>query len=190
MTVAQAITLITLRLGKVETQLLSNGSFADDEDHIMVDKNVIQSLLTRIDALEKRPETSSNSSGASLSQDASQSLSLVKQQFETIKPVVVQSKNALAALKQQFEQTKTELAETKELLAALQNLTMDNSQKIMALNSVFLEGNGTNMFLNDELLNDDEEGESNDLEDELIDSSEVIGMDLKEMIESELNGEQ
>ena len=188
MTVAQAITLITLRLGKVETQLLSNGSFADDDDHIMVDKNVIQSLLSRIDALEKRPETGSNSANG-LPQDASMSLSLVKQQFETIKPVVVQSKNALAALKQQFEQTKTELAETKELLAALQNLTMDNSQKIMALNSVFLEGQGTDMFLNDELLND-EEGEASDLEDELVDSSEVIGMDLKEMIESELNGEQ
>jgi hypothetical protein len=150
----------------------------------MVDKNVIQSLLTRIDALEKRPETSSS---GSLSQDASMSLSLVKQQFETIKPVVVQSKNALAALKQQFEQTKTELAETKELLAALQNLTMDNSQKIMALNSVFLEGQGE---LNDDQLLNDNDDEANDLEDELVDSSEVIGMDLKEMIESELNGEQ
>jgi hypothetical protein len=187
MTIAQAITLITLRLGKVETLLLSNDSFTDDDDHIMVDKNVIQSLLTRIDALEKRPETGSP---GGLSQDASMSLSLVKQQFDTIKPVVVQSKNALAALKQQFEQTKTELAETKELLAALQNLTMDNSQKIMALNSVFLEGQGTDMFLNDDQLVDEMDGDNNDLEDELIDSSEVIGMDLKEMIESELNGEQ
>ena len=128
MTIAQAITLITLRLGKVETQLLegpssSSSSFSEDDDHILVDKNIIQSLISRIDALEKKPSFSPSPSG-------NQDIALLKQQFETIKPIVVQSKQTSTALKLQFDSLKTELSETKELVVTLQNLTMDNSTKI------------------------------------------------------------
>ena len=80
MTIAQAITLITLRLGKVETQMLnglsSGGMDASGEDNVLVDKNVIQSLISRIDALEKKPASASGSSN--------QDVALLKQQFETV----------------------------------------------------------------------------------------------------------
>ena len=184
MTLAQAITLITLRLGKVESQLLNGppSSFTSEEDgdNIIVDKQVIQSLISRIDALEKKPATGAPASN--------QDIALLKQQFETIKPIVVQSKNTGAALKQQIESLKTELAETKELVAALQNLTMDNSTKILALNSVFTQDG--NMFSEDSLEQDFS------AEDELVDdlnadaelvSEEIVGTNLKELIEQEFN---
>jgi hypothetical protein len=192
MTIPQAITLITLRLGKVETQLLNGPSFNhdgrddEDDDHILVDKNVIQSLISRIDALERKPSTTSG-----LNANTSQDIALLKQQFETIKPIVVQSKNASTILKQHLDQVKTELSETKELVAVLQNLTMDNSTKIMAFNSVFntdnndtTDNNDNNMFFGGEL---DQEDLDHDLDHDLDQNLNIIGNNLKEFIEQELN---
>ena len=157
MTLAQAITLITLRLGKVETQLfngLGSGSgqgFTDDEDHILVDKQVIQSLISRIDVLEKKSATT-------VSSGSNQDIALLKQQFDTIKPIVVQSKTTNNALKQQIEGLKTELIETKELVIVLQNLTMDNSNKILAFNSIY-DMNDSSEFLGDEQEEQEQEQE-------------------------------
>jgi hypothetical protein len=204
MTFAQAITLITLRLGKVETQLMngvasgqsmSNGDV--DEDHILVDKSLIHSLINRIDALEKRPSTSASGPAPS-----NQDIMLLKQQFETIKPIVIQSKNSLPVLKQQVDILKTDLNETKELLTALQNLTMDNSNKILALNSVF---NNDGTFLDDNLEpetefeteeafeQDFDATENHNLLDSSLDPNinvnDIMGNNLKELIEQEFNAD-
>jgi hypothetical protein len=195
MTLAQAITLITLRLGKVETQIFnglgqgsSSSGFTGDDDHILVDKSVIQSLISRIDALEKKPSATSVGASASSSQD----IALLKQQFETIKPIVVQSKTMNNALKQQIEVLKTELTETKELLSALQNLTMDNSNKLLAFSSIYDMGNSSD-FLEGEQEGDQEfvEGDqefSGDLSADIV-SEEIMGTNLKELIEQEFNSE-
>ena len=181
MTLPQAITLITLRLGKIETQLMS-GHDLDHESHdnILVDSNIINTLISRIDALEKAPGSVKD-------------IAILKQQFETIKPVVVQSKNTNTALKQQIETLKTELNETKELVIVLQNLTMDNNAKIIALNSVFLES-GNNEFVEEEEEEEVEEEESAVSTEsfESPDSSidQMVGTNLKELIEQELNFEE
>lgn len=171
MTMPQAITLITLRLGKIETQLMNNPGLneSQDGDNIVIDSNIINSLISRIDALEKK-------------NGSVQDISVLKQQFETIKPVVVQSKNSITSFKQQFETLKTELNETKELVSALQNLTMDNNNKILALNSIFLEGAaGDNELIDDLEESASEEEESGD---------QIVGTDLKELIEQEFNLEE
>jgi len=184
MTIAQAITLITLRLGKVETQLMNgptSSGLEENDDNILVDKTLIHSLISRIDALEKRPQGSSSA-------NSNQDIMLLKQQFETIKPIVIQSKNSLPALKQQVDALKTDLNETKELLVALQNLTMDNSNKILAFNSVF---NNDSTFLDDNLENDVEQdfdiAENDTSLDTDLNSSEIMGTNLKELIEQEFN---
>jgi hypothetical protein len=174
MTLPQAITLITLRLGKIETQLMNGldlGHESQDGDNILVDSNIINSLISRIDALEKNPGSTKDTA-------------ILKQQFETIKPVVVQSKNSITALKQQIETLKTELNETKELVIVLQNLTMDNNTKIIALNSVFLEESME--------VEVDELGEALEVEEESDEENDdgVMGTDLKELIEQEFNLEE
>ena len=195
MTLPQAITLITLRLGKVETQLFnsldsgSNSGFTGDDDHILVDKSVIQSLISRIDALEKKPGvTASYGSGASFNQD----IALLKQQFETIKPIVVQSKTANNALKQQIESLKTELVETKELVIVLQNLTMDNSNKILAFNSIYGMNDSSEQELEqeEELLEEELEEDLEEDFEAFEASEEIVGTNLKELIEQEFNSEQ
>jgi hypothetical protein len=83
-------------------------------------------------------------------------------------------------LKQQIEALKTELSETKELIAALQNLTMDNSNKILAFNSIFnVEGQEGEEFVGelvDELVVDE-------LVDELVD-----GGDFEESADESVDG--
>jgi hypothetical protein len=86
-----------------------------------------------------------------------------------------------------MDNLKKELTETKELLAALQNLTMDNSQKILDLtmgNTIDYTGDltGTDMATLDAI----EVGNFSDLQDD-SEQNEIIGTDLKQLIESELN---
>jgi hypothetical protein len=190
-TIAQAITLITLRLGVVETKLMNLSGLHEDrsqqqsvsmdgQDMVLMDNAVLQSITSRLESLEKRSSTGSTSGPE---------MNLLKQQFETVKQSVVQTKTTFVKenkdLKTQVDALKNELSETKELLAALQNLTMDNSQKIMDLS----------VSMPDEFAFD-----SNQNFDETMDQSvditvlndhseqnEIVGTNLKEMIESEIN---
>lgn len=195
MTLPQAITLITLRLGKVETQLheisnqqmgmsmgmgMGNSGMMDenDENMALVDKGLIDSIMSRLESLEKRSPSVGTSSA---------DVTLLKQQFDAIKPSIAQSAKTCVTLtkeqkdnKQQIDTLKSELVETKEFLNALQSLTMDNSQKIFAIMSgedVALDETEVENGALDEDAEDDEEDES----------EEVVGTDLKGLIEQELN---
>jgi hypothetical protein len=196
MTLPQAITLITLRLGSVETKLMNlenNGlsehvpnsfSVEGQENMVLIDNSVLESITSRLESLEKRSAGSSSASGPEVN--------LLKQQFETLKQAVIQSKSVSASLtkdnkdlKINIDNLKQELNETKALLAALQNLTMDNTQKIM------------NMSLHmdqDDMEYDNQDNESMDITDLPSDKldlgdNEIVGTNLKELIESEINAE-
>ena len=229
MTIAQAITLITLRLGAVETKMMAleyetpnqgtGISLDGQENMVLIDKNVIQSIVSRLESLEKRSTTSSGSSVSG------PEVALLKQQFETVKQAVIQTKGATVTIKTQVDSLKTELIETRELLSALQNLTMENSQKLMGFDfqnmdgfseqlldgDIFLDGNALegnalidgNALLNGHSLNGHALN-GNELKDsggsEIQDSNllkeivgtglkEMVGTSLKKLIESEINAE-
>jgi len=190
MTIPQAITLITLRLGVIEAQLMKSGysnnmSFNGESG---IDAEFLQSIMTRLKELENRPTSSpSNALGPELN--------LMKQQFETFKQTVLQTKTATSglvkennALKTQVENMRKELAETKELVAALQNLTMDNSQQILELSM------GATMQYTDEacmcrfssLQEGLTDGNYIDLQDD-NEKNEIVETDLNQLIQSELN---
>jgi hypothetical protein len=193
MSIPQAITLITLRLGIIESRLqnLPEGMLysSDSGMNMGIDPGVFESIMTRLDALEKRPASSTSNSV----QVANSDVGLLKQQFETVKQAVIQQKGSTTnlskenvALKTQIDNLRKELTETKELLATLQNLTMDNSQKIldlsMGINSDY-QGTFEDQMLQESLPTDS--GFTN-LED-LNDENEIVGTDLKQLIECELN---
>jgi len=202
MTIAQAITLITLRLGVVESKLINmpeGGQSININSESGVDSGLLQSVMSRLESLEKR---SSSTAGPSTPE-----LNLLKQQFETLKQTLVQTKGTTTnivkenvALKTQVENLRKELSETKELVAVLQNLTMDNSQKILdlSMNTNFEYNADYNVDLTEAnidnltTLQDNVDGleimdstDLNNLEDS--DSNEIVGTDLKQLIESELN---
>lgn len=198
MTLPQAITLITLRLGTIESKLMNmpEGSQCvgfDGESGI--DAGFLQSIMTRIESLEKRPTMATGSV-------SSPELNVLKQQFETVKQAAVQSKTGFVSLskenvslKTQVENLRKELTETKELVAALQNLTMDNSQKLLDLSIGMNMGyesdftslqNGSNMAQLGDEMTSTEFTELDNLQDD-SEQNEIIGTDLKQLIESELN---
>jgi len=197
--IAQAITLITLRLGKAELQLyelahqMASGGVGQGfsssvegaegaEGMVLIDQNLIDSIMSRLESLEKRSTT--NSVGGSSSAD----VTLLKQQFEAIKPSIAQNTKTTTALtKEQKEHKlvvdalKAELVETKELLAALQAMSMDNSQKIFELMS------GEQLLTDGNLDEDLEEEADLEIESEEVDEVLITGNSLKGLIEQELN---
>ncbi len=189
MTIAQAITLITLRLGSVETKLMSlqNGgqtmsnTFDMDghENMVLIDKNVVESIISRLESLEKRSSTSSASTSGP-------EVALMKQQLENVKQAVMKintSTNGLIKenkdLKTQVSNLRTELNDAKELLQALQNLTMDNSQKLLGLSGESLG----HLMPFDSLEVEEDNGLA-----ETTDEIGSLGTNLKELIENEING--
>ena len=196
MTIAQAITLITLRLGAVESKLMvleheppSQGISYDGQNNmVLVDKHVIESIINRLESLEKRSSTpvSASASGPEMT--------LLKQQFEILKQSLLQTKGSSLKdnkdMKTQVENLKKEIDDTKELVNVLQNLTMNNSQKIFELSA--------NNFENiDETLLDAEQLVDGDIDYSTLlkitefqnDTGDIIETNLKEMIENEMNGQ-
>jgi hypothetical protein len=213
LTVAQAITLITLRLGAIESKLMHmpEGLMNMDEK-TSVDSFVVQSIHSRLESLEKRSDSGTSTSDLSLSPE----LKLFKQQMETIKQAVVQNKNLLAnlvkennMLKTQVENLKKELFETKELSQSLEKMTFENSQSILKLsmNSDNGEVNVLNNMVLDELKNNElydcelydgqfEELQNDQLHNDGLQDDEnqnnelqdgtIFATNLKQLIESEL----
>ena len=186
MTIPQAITLITLRLGILETKIptllesRNNIQIEGHEDMVLVDNNVIQNMSSRLESLEKRSTTSAGTSASG------PEINLLKQQFETLKQSIVQSKSATATLvkdnkdlKVQVDNLNRELNETKELLNALQNLTMDNSQKILDM-SINM-GNDSLNDLDSSML------DNNMLDNNMLDNNMLDNLD-KNMIYNEVIG--
>lgn len=210
MTVAQAITLITLRLGKLETSVgnlmmgsMSSPSYQMDggnENMILVDKSVIDSMNSRLESLEKRTTMPAGS----------RDVELLKQQIEPLRVTVAQNKTAIGALIRDHKDMKTNLSsitsdlnETKELVGSLQNLVMDNSQKIIDLHAMvgtnletdftgeeYLEGQGDEQLEEVHDKQHDEEHDECQYDENVEDQGdgEIVGTNLKELIEQELSG--
>uniref|UniRef100_A0A6C0KMW5 Uncharacterized protein n=1 Tax=viral metagenome TaxID=1070528 RepID=A0A6C0KMW5_9ZZZZ len=163
MTLPQAITLITLRIGSLESKMqnLSNNQpyYSSNEDGLIaIDKSILDSILNRLESVEKR--SSNSSSGNSTTPE----INLVKQQMESIKQTIIQNKTVFVNmgkenkdLKFQIENMKTELFETKEMLNSLQNIALENSQKILnfTLNGVDYLSNEENFDNQNEITYDE-----------------------------------
>ena len=194
MTIAQAITLITLRLGAVESKLMvleheppSQGISYDGQNNmVLIDKHVIESIINRLESLEKRSSTPVSASGPEMT--------LLKQQFEILKQSLLQTKGSSLKdnkdMKTQVENLKKEINDTKELVTVLQNLTMNNSQKIFELSANNFE-NIDETLLDTEQLVDADIDYSNLLKMSEFqnDTGDIIETNLKEMIENEMNSQ-
>ena len=194
LTIAQAITLITLRLGALEAKMMEPGNGMQSqyqtetgENMVAVDRSFMDSIMERLEALEKRPVSSSSNSNSNVN---SNDITLMKQQFETIKQATIQTKNAVVSLtkenkdiKHNFESLNQELESTKELLNNIQAMVMDNNTKILNMTL------GGNLDFNEEPYEQNFDGttifeDSNEISE--LDT-EFIGTNLKELIENEIN---
>lgn len=209
MTIAQAITLITLRLGKVEQSLIDMEcgvtSHPFSEASSSLDKDTLNTIISRIESLERRPVSNS-----------CPEVNMLKQQLEAIKPTIAQSKTSTVSLakenkdlKDEVNALKQELSQLKEnLLGRIDALEMSLTMDDMDMGNVEeqlqvenMNGDGEqeqlNVDENEEVHDDyDEETFEEHVEDIVnnipvdnltITTNEIIGTDLKQMIEQELN---
>ena len=128
-TVAQAITLITLRLGSIETKLM-NGEFGlSSNKNESIDNETLMNVSNRLDALESKINSSSSSD--------------YKQQIDSLTQALIQSKNISNTLmkenkdlKIQMTNFKKEMTDIKELIETVRNLATSNESKIFQMLNV------------------------------------------------------
>ena len=203
MTIAQAITLITLRLGKVEQSIMEiehrepGMSFSGS-----IDDSTVQSIMSRLESLERRPTTSPD-------------VSLLKQQIDSMKPVVAQYKTSSSNLAKENGDLKNEVATLKDeivqLREMLDSLRMDMETYLTSMvhiptqeelnlsenmnfhvdeeeqEDMYMQGEDN--VVDEETEYDEEQHTENVNEEEQVEimTSEIVGTDLKQMIEQELN---
>lgn len=174
MTISQAITLITLRLGAIETKLIHGDKSGMSN---MDNTDILQTIMERLDDLEKQPNEHTDSGSAAVSVE----LGLMKQNMEVMKQSLAQNKGIkeVTNLKNKVEELTNELKQTKELLAVLQNVVLENSQKILELTI----GADSGEY---EFENGDGDGNDEGADLDVDESNELVGNDLKEIIENEL----
>jgi hypothetical protein len=188
MTLAQAITLITLRLGKVETHLQEHDNSQMSGSGL--DSGIIDVIMSRLDALESHGLSQSQSQSPVTNSNANANSSLevtaLKQNVDVLKTAISQSKSSYTSLLNEHKALKQEVESLKAELASLQGLTMENNRQIMKLSlAVDLDGDADLNLEDDgleELSNDDNDND-NTLDNN---NNEIVGTDLKDLIEKEL----
>jgi len=221
LSVSDAIALITLRLGRVET-IVSNlpneprgdgegntgGGQMYDENMRMVDQNVFNSIVSRLDTLEKNQKLliekqKASAVAAPVVQTASAPIKQMVQ--ETIIKDISEEK--MEPMRESIKLVKDDIAELKDLLMKLQSFTMETNKKLtdivfddnipqMFNNSFMFHGAsmmGGSQFKDDEgdgmmsvLENVDEEC----IEDEIVCGNLNKSTNLKELIKQELLNEE
>ena len=175
LSIAQAITLITLRLGAIERSVYQmnfeaiNGGETENPDATLIDKSVFESFLSRLHALEEKEDIDIIQSSNSNSDFTS-----LKQQIDTIKLSIVQNKTIhTKEMKSQIDSLKKKIASTEETM----NQSMNELRELISNMSV----DNTE----DDDVEDDEDDENDEVEVE--DENEIIETNLKAIIEEELN---
>ena len=153
LSISDAIALITLRLGRVETIVsnLPNEPRGDgegvgqvyDENMRMVDQNVFNSIVTRLDTLEKNQKLLIEKQKAvPVSQNTAAPPIKQMVQETIIKDV---SDEKIEPMRETIQVLKDEVSELKDLLMKLQSFTMETNKK---LTDIVFDDNIPQMFNN------------------------------------------
>ena len=130
MTIQNAIALITIRLGRVESIVQNLDSESDgiqnqnSENGVIIDKGVFDNMVSRLDALERGHKL--------LSTKTTAPIVTVPTIVPAIVPAIVTTANneSVTKLTESVEVLKAEIAQVKDLLLKLQSFTMETNQKL------------------------------------------------------------
>jgi hypothetical protein len=164
MTIQNAVTLMSIRLGRLETfmqKMEGEGEGAENDNSRMVDDGVFNSIVSRLDALERGHKLLSGSKPLTTNNESNDQLS------DTV--------NYL----------KSEVAELKDLLLGLQSFTMETNQKLV--NLVFTqEGEEQDIIPSDQETMTDVVVSSDEQDFVGQDLTGSLNVNLKELIQQEL----
>jgi hypothetical protein len=141
MTIQNAIALITIRLGRVETIVQNLDSESDgiqnqnSENGVIIDKGVFDNMVSRLDALERGHKLLSTKTTAPIVTAPIVTAPIVTAPIvtaPTIVPAIVTTANneSVTKLTESVEVIKAEIAQVKDLLLKLQSFTMETNQKL------------------------------------------------------------
>jgi hypothetical protein len=203
LSISDAIALISLRLGRVEQIIQeipmdrhSSSLDVDNEDVKIVDNEVFESILKRLDVLDKgykdllnKMSQHSMNNSNNITSEVNHAIELLKldmiQFKEHYKPnlSVSQSVNETNETNESIELLKAEMTQVKEHLLNLQSFTMQTNQKLVdvLLNNVVNEDD--ELFVSDinaEIQNENNNDVKHDLEQK---------MDNEELVETDTDNE-
>lgn len=182
MTIPQAITLITLRLGILESKIsnlpnLNYGNVNEESGLYNSDPGFLQAILERLEFLENNPSSTPESPTE---------LNLFKQQIDTIKQATLKSNGNIislakenAGMKLEIENLKRELLDTKDIISSSFQNIIDSDESLLPLSSE-LDVPSDNLYgykLHDDNLNNST----------LIPSDEVVSQDCNNVNDSRDN---
>jgi len=137
MTIQNAIALITIRLGRVETMVQNLDSESDgiqnssNENGVIIDKGVFDNMVSRLDALERGHKLLSTKTTAPIAPIAiAPTIAPTIALSPTIVPLTKVDNESVTKLTESVEVLKAELSQVKDLLLKLQSFTMETNQRL------------------------------------------------------------
>lgn len=185
MSIAQAITLITLRLGRIENKLSEldeNPQSYINENGEVIDSNIIENILQRLDILEQQEHPSTD-----VSLDIQDEILKFKQQLETFKTSITSVRNSSVVYNKDIKSFKNELDILKNDLFQTKSI-VDELHLIYNEKLSIAEANDEVEYIEDGIVNTELENSiENDINEEI--NNESINNDFPEQESTTLKEE-
>ncbi len=194
LSISDAIALITLRLGKVETIVSNyqNESLQVQVDAMgqpiqnakMIDDSVFKSIVSRLDVLEKNQKVLMENQTSIA--NTVKTIASSKNGQTVVKDI---SEEKLSIIKDDIEGLKTELRQNNDSIFNLQNMVQEVSQKIVEI-SLTLNSDETEDLVEGTMIDSEQQDAADECVDEEPHEDTIVQLDLKEFIQNELNADE
>lgn len=194
LSISDAIALITLRLGKVETIVSNyqNESLQVQVDAMgqpiqnakMIDDSVFKSIVSRLDVLEKNQKVLMENQTSIA--NTVKTIASSKNGQTVVKDI---SEEKLSIIKDDIEGLKTELRQNNDSIFNLQNMVQEVSQKIVEI-SLTLNSDETEDIVEGTMIDSEQPDAADESVDEEPHEDTIVQLDLKEFIQNELNADE
>lgn len=208
LSISDAVGLITLRLGRVEQWIIdtdheeqtkssgSNDLSAVPDNHKIIDSSVLNSIINRLNSLEKNGFTTSQPEERN---KLSEEIKTLNEQFKTIGDVVSKHTIELAKNTEQVFKFNRDLTETKDILKSFmvkydmftQEVTQNLADYEIALSELEKRFSPEDQDQEqnqeqDQEQNQDQDQEQDQEQDNTDGKNTIISVDLKNLIKQEL----
>jgi hypothetical protein len=194
LSISDAIALITLRLGKVETIVSNyqNESLQVQVDAMgqpiqnakMIDDSVFKSIVSRLDVLEKNQKVLMENQTSIA--NTVKTIASSKNGQTVVKDI---SEEKLSIIKEDIESLKTELRQNNDSIFNLQNMVQEASQKMVEI-SLTLNSDETEDLVEGTMIDSEQHEAADESVDEEPHEDTIVQLDLQEFIQNELNADE
>jgi len=194
LSISDAIALITLRLGKVESivsnyqnenlQIQVDAMGQPIQNAKMIDDSVFKSIVSRLDVLEKNQKVLMENQTSIA--NTVKTIASSKNGQTVVKDI---SEEKLSIVKEDIESLKTELRQNNDSIFNLQNMVQEASKKMVEI-SLTLNSDETEDLVEGTMIDSEQHEAADESVDEEPHEDTIVQLDLKEFIQNELNADE